>query len=79
MVSNGQLALVTWILIMDKFKAEDLFYDMPTRLKSFKSPSEEYNRILDIVGRYAIHNASVGFTCKKVCVYLCKMLSFYCY
>ncbi|KAJ8657502.1 hypothetical protein O0I10_006804 [Lichtheimia ornata] len=45
--------------------AEDLFYDMPTRLKSFKSPSEEYNRILDVVGRYAIHNSSVGFTCKK--------------
>ncbi|KAI7880900.1 DNA mismatch repair protein Mlh1 [Lichtheimia hyalospora FSU 10163] len=45
--------------------AEDLFYDMPTRLRSFRSPSDEYNRILDVVGRYAIHNSSVGFTCKK--------------
>lgn len=31
-----------------------------------KNTTEEYNRILDIVNRYAIHNAGVSFTCKKV-------------
>lgn len=46
---------------------EDLFYNMPTRLKSFKQPNEEYNRILDVIIRYAIHygDQHVGFTCKK--------------
>lgn len=45
--------------------AEDLFYNVPTRRKAFKSPSDEYNRILDIVSRYAIHNAGVSFSCRK--------------
>lgn len=46
--------------------AEDLFFNTPTRLKALKSTSDEYNRILDIVTRYAIHNAGVSFTCRKV-------------
>ncbi|CAO3642255.1 unnamed protein product [Cunninghamella blakesleeana] len=45
--------------------AEELFYNTTLRRNAFKSTSEEYNRILDIVHRYAIHNANVGFTCKK--------------
>lgn len=45
--------------------AEDLFFNVPTRRKAFKSASDEYNRILDVVGRYAVHNAGVSFTCRK--------------
>ncbi|ORE06950.1 DNA mismatch repair protein MutL [Rhizopus microsporus var. microsporus] len=46
--------------------AEDLFYNVPTRRKALKSASEEYNRILDITTRYAVHNSGVSFTCRKV-------------
>lgn len=44
---------------------EDLFYDIPSRRKAFRSASEEFNKILDVVGRYAIHCAGVAFSCKK--------------
>lgn len=44
---------------------EDLFYNIPTRKKAFRSPSEEYNKILDMVGRYAVHCQGVAFSCKK--------------
>lgn len=39
---------------------------MPSRKRAFKSPSEEYNRILDVVTKYAIHNPHVAWVCKKV-------------
>ncbi|KIY63167.1 DNA mismatch repair protein MutL [Cylindrobasidium torrendii FP15055 ss-10] len=45
---------------------EDLFYNTPTRLSALRSTSEEYNRILDVVTKYAVHNPTVAFTCKKV-------------
>lgn len=38
---------------------------MPSRQKAFRSPSEEYAKILDVVGRYAVHCTGVAFSCKK--------------
>ncbi|KAF2423604.1 DNA mismatch repair protein mutL [Tothia fuscella] len=44
---------------------EDLFYNVPTRRRAFRSASEEYAKILDLVGRYAMHCSNVAFSCKK--------------
>ncbi|KAI1850151.1 hypothetical protein JX266_004530 [Neoarthrinium moseri] len=44
---------------------EDLFYNVPTRRRAFRSASDEYNKIIDMVGRYAIHCQGVAFSCKK--------------
>ncbi|CAJ0750391.1 24438_t:CDS:10, partial [Entrophospora sp. SA101] len=44
---------------------EDLFYNVPMRKKALKNSSEEYNRILDVVNRYAIHKSGISFTCRK--------------
>ncbi|KAJ4342641.1 DNA mismatch repair protein Mlh1 [Didymella glomerata] len=44
---------------------EDLFYNVPSRRRAFRSASEEYAKILDLVGRYAVHCAGVAFSCKK--------------
>jgi DNA mismatch repair protein MLH1 len=46
---------------------EDMFYNMPTRLKSFRSAHEEYNRIVDVVTKYAVHygDKGVSFSCRK--------------
>lgn len=44
---------------------EDLFYNMPQRKQIFKSPSDEFTRIMDVVCKYSVHNANVGFTLTK--------------
>ncbi|KAM4056924.1 histidine kinase-, DNA gyrase b-, and HSP90-like ATPase domain-containing protein [Hirsutella rhossiliensis] len=44
---------------------EDLFFNVPTRRRAFRSHAEEFNKIVDLVGRYAVHCTRVGFTCKK--------------
>ncbi|XP_026519337.1 DNA mismatch repair protein Mlh1-like [Terrapene carolina triunguis] len=44
---------------------EDLFYNVTTRRKALKNPSEEYAKILEVVGRYAIHNSGISFSVKK--------------
>lgn len=44
---------------------EDLFYNVPTRRRAFRSPADEYNKIVDMVGRYAVHCSGVAFSCKK--------------
>lgn len=44
---------------------EDLFYNVSTRRKALKSPSEEYSRIIEVVSRYAIHNSGKSFAVKK--------------
>ncbi|KAF1839472.1 DNA mismatch repair protein MutL [Decorospora gaudefroyi] len=45
---------------------EDLFYNVPSRRRAFRSASEEYAKILDLVGRYAVHCVGVAFSCKKM-------------
>ncbi|SJM84901.1 related to DNA mismatch repair protein MLH1 [Zygosaccharomyces bailii] len=44
---------------------ENLFYNMPSRLRALRSPSEEYGKILDVTGRYACHSQGIAFSCKK--------------
>lgn len=49
----------------DCVKVEDLFYNVPSRRRAFRSASEEYAKILEMVGRYAVHCSGVAFSCKK--------------
>ncbi len=51
-------------------KIEDLFYNIPSRKKSFegtKKENEEYYKILNVVQRYAVHCSQIGvsFVCRK--------------
>ncbi|XXQ38437.1 DNA mismatch repair protein S5 domain-containing protein [Plasmodiophora brassicae] len=44
---------------------EDLFYNIPMRLKSLKNVADEYNRCVTVVSHYATHYCDVSFTLKK--------------
>lgn len=44
---------------------EDLFYNVPMRKQALKAPNEEFQKILDVVCKYAIHNPQTGFMLKK--------------
>ncbi|SCZ97076.1 BZ3500_MvSof-1268-A1-R1_Chr4-2g06975 [Microbotryum saponariae] len=44
---------------------EDLFYNVPMRLKALRSSSDEYLHIVAVVLQYSIHNAGVAMVCKK--------------
>ena len=48
-----------------QISVEDLFYNVPTRRRAFRSASEEYAKIADVVGKYAVHCQGVAFSCKK--------------
>lgn len=48
-----------------QIQVEDLFYNTLGRNKAYRSSSEEYAKILDMVGRYAVHCKGVAFSCKK--------------
>ncbi|XP_017061507.1 DNA mismatch repair protein Mlh1 [Drosophila ficusphila] len=44
---------------------EDLFYNMPQRRQALRSPAEEFQRLSEVLTRYAVHNPKVGFTLRK--------------
>ncbi|XP_076678391.1 DNA mismatch repair ATPase Mlh1 [Andrena cerasifolii] len=44
---------------------ENLFYNVATRRKALSNTTEEFNKITDVVTKYAIHNPTVGFVLKK--------------
>ncbi|CAH0559362.1 unnamed protein product [Brassicogethes aeneus] len=44
---------------------EDLFYNMNVRRNALRSVADEYARISDVVSKYAVHNAGIGFALKK--------------
>lgn len=38
---------------------------MPQRKQALKSPNEEFQKISDVLSKYAVHNSKVGFMLKK--------------
>lgn len=44
---------------------EDLFFNMAARQTALRNNADEFQRIADIVGKYSIHNASIGFALRK--------------
>ncbi|EDV27230.1 uncharacterized protein TRIADDRAFT_50100 [Trichoplax adhaerens] len=48
-----------------QINVEDLFFNTPLRLKALKNPNEEFNKITEVISRYAVHQEGVGFILKK--------------
>ncbi|XP_055592551.1 DNA mismatch repair protein Mlh1 [Uranotaenia lowii] len=44
---------------------EDLFYNVPMRKQALKAPNEEYQKISDVISKYAVHNPQTAFILKK--------------
>uniref|UniRef100_A0A182T3P6 DNA mismatch repair protein S5 domain-containing protein n=1 Tax=Anopheles maculatus TaxID=74869 RepID=A0A182T3P6_9DIPT len=44
---------------------DDLFYNVPMRKQALKTPNEEFQRISDVVSKYAVHNPQACFILKK--------------
>lgn len=48
-----------------QISVEDLFFNVPSRLKALRAPGDEFVRVLDVIGRYSVHTENVGFSLKK--------------
>lgn len=46
-------------------RAENLFYNVPTRRKALSNFTEEFSKVMEVVTRYAIHYSGVAFSLKK--------------
>ncbi|URE01664.1 VHS and GAT domain containing protein [Musa troglodytarum] len=44
---------------------ENLFYNMIARRKTLQNANDDYTKIVDLISRFAIHNSSVSFSCRK--------------
>uniref|UniRef100_A0A182PGE2 DNA mismatch repair protein S5 domain-containing protein n=1 Tax=Anopheles epiroticus TaxID=199890 RepID=A0A182PGE2_9DIPT len=44
---------------------DELFYNVPMRKQALKTPNEEFQRISDVVSKYAVHNPQASFILKK--------------
>jgi len=44
---------------------EDLFYNVTQRRDALRGAGEEFNKIAEVVSRYAIHNSGVGMSLRK--------------
>ncbi|KAJ6805766.1 DNA mismatch repair protein MLH1 [Iris pallida] len=44
---------------------ENLFYNMIARRKTLQNSNDDYPKIVDLISRFAIHNTSVSFSCRK--------------
>ncbi|SSD60643.1 related to DNA mismatch repair protein MLH1 [Saccharomycodes ludwigii] len=43
----------------------DLFYNVPSRLRSLRQ-KDEFNKIFDVIGKYAINNPGIAFSLRKI-------------
>lgn len=58
------------IIKVPLFQVENLFYNMIARRKTLQSSSDDYPKIIDLISRFAVHNISVSFSCRKVSQHL---------